>query len=181
MQRAQAAPIPAPGHRHSREGGKNTATPAEAGGQTRLNGAVGSSGPDFQPGLNEKEIFQEMNTQVGKSIGIALLLAAGLLAALFAMGVFSASGVGAHDGDVDDPVHDLLDSIGIVADATETATPDGQKTGGTEITLNNMDRGEDNANASATGFDADSHEYSINVLPQQRVLYVRACLQSLQD
>ena len=36
-----------------------------------------------------------MNTLTGKSVGIALLLAAGLLAALFAMGVFSASGVGA--------------------------------------------------------------------------------------
>ena len=66
--------------------------------QTRLNGAAGSSGPDFQPGLNEKEIFQDMKTQVGKSVGIALLLAAGLLAALFAMGVFSASSVGADDG-----------------------------------------------------------------------------------
>ena len=39
-----------------------------------------------------------MNSLVGKSTGIALLLAAGLLAALFAMGVFSASGVGAHSG-----------------------------------------------------------------------------------
>lgn len=36
-----------------------------------------------------------MNTQVGKSIGIALLLAAGLLAALFAMGVFAPAGVDA--------------------------------------------------------------------------------------
>ena len=33
-----------------------------------------------------------MNTQAGKSIGIALLLAAGLLAALFAMGVFAPAG-----------------------------------------------------------------------------------------
>ena len=40
-----------------------------------------------------------MNSLVGKSTGIALLLAAGLLAALFAMGVFSATGVGAHPGD----------------------------------------------------------------------------------
>ena len=39
-----------------------------------------------------------MNIQVGKSIGIALLLAAGLLAALFAMGVFSPNSVGADDG-----------------------------------------------------------------------------------
>ena len=37
-----------------------------------------------------------MNTLTGKSIGIALLLAAGLLAALFAMGVFSATSVGAQ-------------------------------------------------------------------------------------
>ena len=40
-----------------------------------------------------------MNSLVGKSTGIALLMAAALLAALFAMGVFSASGVGAHEGD----------------------------------------------------------------------------------
>ncbi len=38
-----------------------------------------------------------MNKAIGKSTGIALLLAAALLAALFAMGVFSATGVGAHD------------------------------------------------------------------------------------
>ena len=36
-----------------------------------------------------------MNHLVGKSTGIALLLAAAMLAALFAMGVFSATGVGA--------------------------------------------------------------------------------------
>ena len=36
-----------------------------------------------------------MNTQAGKSIGIALLLAAGLLAALFATGVFAPTGAGA--------------------------------------------------------------------------------------
>ena len=40
-----------------------------------------------------------MNLIVGKSTGIALLLAAAMLAALFAMGVFSATGVGAHGGD----------------------------------------------------------------------------------
>ncbi|MYC38327.1 MAG: hypothetical protein F4X66_15660 [Chloroflexi bacterium] len=38
-----------------------------------------------------------MNIQVGKSAGIALLMAAALLAALFAMGVFSANGVGAQE------------------------------------------------------------------------------------
>ena len=37
-----------------------------------------------------------MNTQVGKSAGIALLLAAALIAALFAMGVFAPAGVGAQ-------------------------------------------------------------------------------------
>ena len=39
-----------------------------------------------------------MNTQVGKSIGIALLLAAGLIAALFATGVFAPGGAGAQMG-----------------------------------------------------------------------------------
>ena len=39
-----------------------------------------------------------MNSLVGKSTGIALLMAAALLAALFAMGVFSAGSVGAHQG-----------------------------------------------------------------------------------
>ena len=40
-----------------------------------------------------------MNSLVGKSTGIALLMAAALIAALFAMGVFSATGVGAHGTD----------------------------------------------------------------------------------
>ncbi len=47
-----------------------------------------------------------MNSLVGKSTGIALLLAAGLLAALFAMGVFSGGNVGAQEvviPAVDDP------------------------------------------------------------------------------
>ena len=63
-----------------------------------------------------------MNSMIGKSTGIALLMAAALIAALFAMGVFSATGVGAQttpasptfedggdvdlnrDGDTDDTV-----------------------------------------------------------------------------
>ena len=40
-----------------------------------------------------------MNSITGKSTGIALLMAAALIAALFAMGVFSAGTVGAHPGD----------------------------------------------------------------------------------
>ena len=44
-----------------------------------------------------------MNSIAGKSTGIALLMAAALIAALFAMGVFSATGVGAHQPDVDRP------------------------------------------------------------------------------
>ena len=40
-----------------------------------------------------------MNSIAGKSTGIALLMAAGILAALFAMGVFSATGVGADNVD----------------------------------------------------------------------------------
>ena len=41
--------------------------------------------------------IQKMNSLVGKSTGIALLMAAALLAALFTMGVFSAGSVGAQD------------------------------------------------------------------------------------
>ena len=56
-----------------------------------------------------------MNSMIGKSTGIALLMAAALLAALFAMGVFSATGVGAHpnvDPPTDaNPAHDNLASI----------------------------------------------------------------------
>ena len=37
-----------------------------------------------------------MNIPIGKSTGIALLMAAALLAALFAMGVFWPSGRGCH-------------------------------------------------------------------------------------
>lgn len=43
--------------------------------------------PTFPPGLS-KEILQNMNTQVGKSSGIALLLVAALIATMFAMGAF---------------------------------------------------------------------------------------------
>ena len=62
---------------------------------------MGSSGPGIPMGLPKGEITK-MNSIVGKSTGIALLMAAALLAALFSMGVFSASGVGAHTPDVDD-------------------------------------------------------------------------------
>ena len=101
-------------------------------------------------------------------------MAAGLLAALFAMGVFSANGVGAHGGDTDTEIHDQLDNIIVVADATPEDPADGTlstDTGemGTLIALTNMDKADD---TSITGFDEDSHEYSIKVLPQQRVLYV---------
>ena len=51
-----------------------------------------------------------MNTQVGKSLGFALLMAAGLLAALFAMGVFSASGVLAGEPTFDGFNYDSDDS-----------------------------------------------------------------------
>ena len=69
--------------------------PRRSGGQTRLQGAEGSSGPNFPAGLPKGEITK-MNSIAGKSTGIALLMAAAMLAALFSMGVFSASGVGAN-------------------------------------------------------------------------------------
>ena len=50
-----------------------------------------------------------MNTIVGKSAGIALLLAAGLMLALFAMGVFSSTGVVAHNPADDDDDADMAD------------------------------------------------------------------------
>ena len=73
-----------------------------------------------------------MNSMIGKSTGIALLMAAALLAALFAMGVFSATGVSAHDPDEDTlgghgftdnefenvPAHDLL--TGLTATASDS-------------------------------------------------------------
>ena len=53
--------------------------------------------PISRASLSKGEI-QKMNSIVGKSTGIALLMAAALLAALFAMGVFSAGvPVGAHE------------------------------------------------------------------------------------
>ena len=55
-----------------------------------------------------------MNTQVGKSIGIALLLAAGLIAALFATGVFAPGGAGAQMGPT---------ATAALVDKNPTATP----------------------------------------------------------
>ena len=63
-----------------------------------------------------------MNTQVGKSIGIALLLAAGLLAALFAMGVFSANGVLAAVKADPAPTVTLSDTVAEAIDVTMTVT-----------------------------------------------------------
>ena len=71
-----------------------------------------SCGPGHPEGLQKGEI-RNMNSLVGKSTGIALLMAAALLAALFAMGVFSATGVSAHDPD---------DATGLHGDATVAAT-----------------------------------------------------------
>ena len=64
-------------------------------------------GPRHQRDRTKGELGN-MNSIVGKSTGIALLMAAAMLAALFAMGVFSATGVGAHDGHdgADDHTHD---------------------------------------------------------------------------
>ena len=47
-----------------------------------------------------------MNSMIGKSTGIALLMAAALLAALFAMGVFSATGSGGA-GDYSRRIYDV--------------------------------------------------------------------------
>ena len=80
-------------------------------------GLRGSSGPGHPEGLQKGEI-RNMNSLVGKSTGIALLMAAALLVALFAMGVFSASGVGAQS------TGPTLESITLVSvEADDTVTP----------------------------------------------------------
>ena len=63
-----------------------------------------------------------MNSIVGKSTGIALLLAAGLLAALFAMGVFSAQGVLAAVEDDPAPTVELSDTLVGATGVTMTIT-----------------------------------------------------------
>ena len=71
-----------------------------------------------------------MNSIAGKSTGIALLMAAAMLAALFAMGVFSATGVGAHQPGESHPIaettddhrHATLDSLSVQLD-TADVTP----------------------------------------------------------
>ena len=73
-----------------------------------------------------------MNTQVGKSIGIALLLAAGLIAALFAMGVFAPAGVEA----------------GVVATPKPTAMLDMTKPGTADVTLTITFQTDDTVNGS---------------------------------
>ena len=91
-----------------------------------------------------------MNTQVGKSAGIALLLAAGLLAALFAMGVFSANGVGAD----------------------EHLTPAGADTDnlvGLEITAD-----DGTVDVAEPGFVEDTAAYTINVPPATSSLKIVA-------
>ena len=62
-----------------------------------------------------------MNTQTGKSVGIALLLAAGLLAVLFAFGVFSPSGAGAQSSGPT-ATASLVDPAHLTADTSDTAT-----------------------------------------------------------
>ena len=63
-----------------------------------------------------------MNTQVGKSVGIALLLAAGLIAALFAMGVFAPGGADAAVKATPAPKADLTSQKPGAEDVTLTLT-----------------------------------------------------------
>ena len=78
-----------------------------------------------------------MNSITGKSTGIALLMAAALLAALFAMGVFSAGSVGAQVEPDDDQFNSL------------TVTPD--------------DDDADTTETDEITFDAATASYSITV------------------
>ena len=113
-----------------------------------------------------------MNTQVGKSTGIALLMAAAMLAALFAMGVFSTTGVGAHEPEEDDTVsttphdrnadaagyvgpHDELSALTLNANARVNADGTGTLVGSAGTDVIDID-----------DFDADMHDYSVDVMPQ---------------
>ena len=63
-----------------------------------------------------------MNSLVGKSTGIALLMAAALIAALFAMGVFSATGVNAGVVGTPKPTAELSSIVPAATDVTLTVT-----------------------------------------------------------
>ena len=66
-----------------------------------------------------------MNSIVGKSTGIALLMAAAMLAALFAMGVFSATGVGATTDGHTETHAAMLDNLEVYSgDASSSAAND---------------------------------------------------------
>ena len=119
-----------------------------------------------------------MNSMIGKSTGIALLMAAALLAALFAMGVFSATSVGAHDPDQADDgghgtgeiaAHDELTAntgivIGFLTDVTSPATTDGAAwTGTTPLS---------DTTTPAFAYNADDHEYDLTVLNTWDALYL---------
>ena len=76
VQRAQAAPIPVPGHHHSpspprRRGqvGTNRHPRQRRGGKPGSREQRARVAPNFPQSLTEKENFQDMNTQVGKSTG----------------------------------------------------------------------------------------------------------------
>ena len=77
--------------------------------------------PNFPAGLSKGE-FQNMNSIVGKSTGIALLMAAALIAALFAMGVFSATGVGAAVNASPEPSISLSNNLPGATGVTMTVT-----------------------------------------------------------
>ena len=78
-----------------------------------------------------------MNSLVGKSTGIALLLAAGLLAALFAMGVFSATGVGAQETEDEGSG---VTATAVLADLNDPVTADTQADDTLTITFTGLPR-----------------------------------------
>ena len=97
-----------------------------------------------------------MNSIAGKSTGIALLMAAALLAALFAMGVFSATGVGAHEGDDHTTVGEEV--VGVLVHDTLAGTAG--------LTATTIDNDADTPTATANlveEYDADEHEYEVAV------------------
>ena len=76
-----------------------------------------------------------MNSMIGKSTGIALLMAAAILAALFAMGTFSATGVGADagHGGAESHTHAAFSAIQVYAVTPNENDPDAPTVGTTNI------------------------------------------------
>ena len=139
--------------------------------------------------------LRNMNSLVGKSTGIALLMAAALIAALFAMGVFSATGVSAHDpapgatdgghlatsADLEELIHDLLPDAADVANAISVHydQPRASAANSLDVTdgTKNLAFGDDDNDNTADLYNEHDHRYSVSlnaaIADEREILQVR--------